>query len=312
MKLTCSLVTALTISLTTLSLQSMETKESKKDYLTVNQIAYLCSTVCNQIKNDPTFSDPKNLHIIFPTRGMLLPMDFIKKELGVNKITSIAIGSYDDQKQGAIKLLLPFHPEDIKEENILVIDDLIDSGETMKFIADLLEGLGKYIKTAALIDKKKSDIKLDYCPLTAAKDTWIVFPWEEDKSGIENPLKDECSQLCKCIKNDTTFKPELVIGCSSDSLKALAYVTSDAMLNIRKVITVATEYDQEKKEIRLPSSFHPEDFKDYKNILLVNSGYGIENCVWMSLTDGIQKTEMKVLHNSHILSAMLLQRNINS
>ena len=142
MKLTCSLVTALTISLTTLSLQSMETKESKKDYLTVNQIAYLCSTVCNQIKNDPTFSDPKNLHIIFPTRGMLLPMDFIKKELGVNKITSIAIGSYDDQKQGAIKLLLPFHPEDIKEENILVIDDLIDSGETMKFIADLLEGLG--------------------------------------------------------------------------------------------------------------------------------------------------------------------------
>jgi GTP cyclohydrolase IA len=58
------------------------------------------------------------------------------------------------------------------------IDDIIDSGETMKDICDTYPGK----PFLALIDKLDPD-----CPF---KDSWIVFPWEGDaNSGIEDNIR---------------------------------------------------------------------------------------------------------------------------
>lgn len=65
------------------------------------------------------------------------------------------------------------------EGNVLICDDIADSGKTLCFLIDKMEGLsncnaGYY--TATLFYKETSVIKPDI--FVEATDKWVVFPWE--------------------------------------------------------------------------------------------------------------------------------------
>ncbi|MGE0207493.1 MAG: phosphoribosyltransferase, partial [Candidatus Babeliales bacterium] len=62
---------------------------------------------------------------------------------------------------------------------ILIVDDLVDTGETMKFLIEALkDSLPKTtIKIATLYYKPTSCIKPDY--YIEETTNWIVFPWEK-------------------------------------------------------------------------------------------------------------------------------------
>lgn len=69
--------------------------------------------------------------------------------------------------------------------NILIIDDINDSGATFEFIKKLQNNQDSNIRYAALIDNIPSSFKVDFRGKQIDKSsdpTWIIFPWENDQN----------------------------------------------------------------------------------------------------------------------------------
>ena len=68
------------------------------------------------------------------------------------------------------------------QKKILIIDDINDTGATLRYIEDNFgKGDGR-IKFAVLVNNTPSKVTVDYHGYEINKDevpSWIVFPWEE-------------------------------------------------------------------------------------------------------------------------------------
>ena len=85
------------------------------------------------------------------------------------------------------KLDLPYieNPYDVLEDGFVIIDDIVDTGETLKFYEDTF--LDSYIVTVHEHDH--SIVKPEYSVINKG-DKWIVYPWEtEDSKEIQDYLK---------------------------------------------------------------------------------------------------------------------------
>lgn len=114
--------------------------------------------------------------ILAITRGGLVPAGLLAESLNIRRIETINIQSYDkEKKRGAITFL---NVPDIKNagENWLIIDDLVDSGETIKAVRKLFPNA----VYAVLYAKPKGLSTVDHYVREVGQDTWIVFPWEKE------------------------------------------------------------------------------------------------------------------------------------
>ena len=72
------------------------------------------------------------------------------------------------------------------DKNILLVDDINDSGKTFTDIMNFwsekmnkpLDHLRKKIKTVSLIERTGSSWAVDYTPKILDTKQWVVFPWE--------------------------------------------------------------------------------------------------------------------------------------
>jgi len=111
--------------------------------------------------------------VIAVSRGGLVPGAIVARELNLRVVDSINVRSYSHQSQQA-------EPEMLKDvatpdgEGYLVVDDLVDTGNTLKFLRKRLPK-AKFITVYAkplglpLVDDYEADIE---------QDTWIHFPWD--------------------------------------------------------------------------------------------------------------------------------------
>jgi hypoxanthine phosphoribosyltransferase len=130
--------------------------------------------------------------------------DFVSWELIDECVTDIAFhlkdtgkdfkGVYGIPRGGVIlavllshKLDLPYveNPYDYQLDDFIVIDDIADTGETLKFYEETFEK--SYIVT--IHEHEQSIVKPDYSVIDKG-DKWIVYPWEtEDSEEIQDYLK---------------------------------------------------------------------------------------------------------------------------
>jgi len=130
--------------------------------------------------------------------------DFVSWELIDECVTDIAFhlkdtgkdfkGVYGIPRGGVIlavllshKLDLPYveNPYDYQFDDFIVIDDIADTGETLKFYEETFEK--SYIVT--IHEHEQSIVKPDYSVIDKG-DKWIVYPWEtEDSEEIQDYLK---------------------------------------------------------------------------------------------------------------------------
>tara|TARA_B100001113_G_scaffold345218_1_gene334562 strand:- start:254 stop:652 length:399 start_codon:yes stop_codon:yes gene_type:complete len=85
------------------------------------------------------------------------------------------------------KLNLPYieNPFDCEFDDFVVIDDIADTGETLKFYEETFEK--SHIVTVH--EHEQSIVKPDYSVIDKG-DKWIVYPWEtEDSEEIQDYLK---------------------------------------------------------------------------------------------------------------------------
>jgi xanthine phosphoribosyltransferase len=127
--------------------------------------------------------------IVAITRGGLVPAAIVARELDMRLIETLCVSSYEeDHAQGALTVLK--HPHDrlleSKGQNVLVIDDLVDTGSTARYVRELLP----LCHIATVYAKPKGRDLADTYVTEVSQDTWIYFPWDMGLS-FQPPLKEQ-------------------------------------------------------------------------------------------------------------------------
>lgn len=112
--------------------------------------------------------------IIAVSRGGLFPASILARELGIRHVETISIVSYSQhfvQDKDPLKVLTK--PEG-DGEGFIIVDDLADSGNTVRELKRLYPK--GYIVT--VFAKPKGAPLVDKYLIDIAQDTWIEQPWD--------------------------------------------------------------------------------------------------------------------------------------
>ena len=118
--------------------------------------------------------------IIAVTRGGLVPAAIIARELEVRLIDTACLASYHGNSQSEVKALkAPTSAGD--GTGWLIVDDLVDTGETGKVLRQLLPKA----HFATVYAKPSGKPTVNTYVTEVSQDTWIYFPWDMDLSYSE-------------------------------------------------------------------------------------------------------------------------------
>lgn len=111
--------------------------------------------------------EKKNLVLVCVLKGSVMFMADLAKKLTVPmEMEFIRVSSYGKgtESSGKICMKLDFDRKDMGECDFLVIEDIVDSGNTLSFLVDYLEKKGaRSVRTCTLLDKP-SRRKVDFTP----------------------------------------------------------------------------------------------------------------------------------------------------
>ena len=111
--------------------------------------------------------------IIAVTRGGLVPAAIVARELDIRLIDTFCVLSYSQKNKGDVKILKESSVAN-NGENWLIVDDLVDTGETIKAIRSSLPNA----HYATVYAKPSGREQVDTFITEVSQDTWIYFPWD--------------------------------------------------------------------------------------------------------------------------------------
>ena len=116
--------------------------------------------VGKQITKDFKGSDLVLLSVL---KGSFMVFSDLAKYIDLNaQVEFITLSSYEfDKSTGEVKINGVFNV-DLEGKDVLVVEDILDTGNTLTFLKKFLEEKAKSVKIFALFTKNKSDLKLDY------------------------------------------------------------------------------------------------------------------------------------------------------
>lgn len=113
------------------------------------------------------------LGLVAISRGGLIPAAIVARELDCRLVECVCVASYEEESQGAPRLLKA--PEAAGDgEGFVIIDDLVDSGTTAKLVRALLPRA----HFACLYAKPAGAAVADTWVVEVPQDTWVLFPWD--------------------------------------------------------------------------------------------------------------------------------------
>ncbi|WP_435531314.1 hypoxanthine phosphoribosyltransferase [Pseudoneobacillus rhizosphaerae] len=125
------------------------------------RVKELASEIEKDFNNEPIFL------IVVLKGSFVFAADLIRQMNSDVNVDFISVSSYSDQTEttGKVKLLKDLDA-DITNKNVLVVEDIIDSGLTLHFLRDHLQmHKPKSIKICTLLDKperRRIDLPVDY------------------------------------------------------------------------------------------------------------------------------------------------------
>lgn len=138
----------------------------KKVLVTQEEIETIVSRLAEEINRD--YAD-KNLVIVCVLKGSIMfTADLAKKLNIVNEMEFMRVTTYGNatESSGEMKMLLDFDREDFTECDFLIVEDIVDSGNTLSRLVKLFKSRGaKSVKTCTLLDKpsrRKVEFEADY------------------------------------------------------------------------------------------------------------------------------------------------------
>ncbi|MDI6740423.1 MAG: phosphoribosyltransferase family protein [Candidatus Edwardsbacteria bacterium] len=121
-------------------------------------------------------------YVIGVSRGGLIPTGLLAKRLRYFNVLVASIQGYDENdRKLPHPILLEFPPEPILHgKDVLIIDDVWDTGDTIALVRKIVERAGGQAKTATLHWKPKRSQHGGPPDFYAAEtEEWIVYPWEQ-------------------------------------------------------------------------------------------------------------------------------------
>ena len=111
--------------------------------------------------------------LICITRGGLMPAALLSRYLDIKYVDTICLSSYDEaDKQGELEVIKYLRSND---PDILVIDDLVDTGKSFTRVKEFLPNA----HLCCIYAKPQGKPFIDTYQTDVPQSTWIVFPWEQ-------------------------------------------------------------------------------------------------------------------------------------
>jgi len=120
--------------------------------------------------------------IVAVSRGGFDPARILSDELNIRSLASLQVIYYAgvNEKNDKPQVKYPLNA-DISGLNVLVVDDVADSGNSLKVVKEYVDSLGpREVKMATLHHKPWSSFEPDFYAESA--DKWIIYPWEPRES----------------------------------------------------------------------------------------------------------------------------------
>ena len=133
------------------------------------ELERICTDLSKQIMNDYKNSTKPLIVIVILKGSMIFASDLVKKidlplQLEFMKVSSYGQGT---KNSGEIKLHLDLMRENLERYDLLIIEDIVDSGRTLSRLTQLLKNRNaNSVKTCTLLDKpsrREVPFSPDYC-----------------------------------------------------------------------------------------------------------------------------------------------------
>lgn len=117
--------------------------------------------------------------VVAVARGGFVPARIVCDFLGVSELASIRVAHYEPGAQPIRKARLASRLNaDIRGKKVLLIDDLVDTGETLNVARQYLESLQPdELRVAVMQQKTTSAARPDFSARTIRKWRWVIYPW---------------------------------------------------------------------------------------------------------------------------------------
>ena len=158
--------------------------------ITETDIQYAVRKVATEITRDLDGKDP--LFVCVLNGAFMFASDLLKALNFPCEITFIKLASYEGTKtKGIVKEIIGLN-EDIAGRNVVIVEDIVDTGITMNSILETLRGKGaNSIKIATFLHKPDAlqcNIKIDYVAINIPNE--FIVGYGLDYNGYGRNLKD--------------------------------------------------------------------------------------------------------------------------
>lgn len=140
-----------------------------KIYISWSEFHQDVKNLCKKIKQTGKFFNK----IVAISRGGFIPSGIIAYELDIRNTSVVNISTYVDQKHLTLEKIENPDFVGLVDEKTLVIDDLADSGQTIRVMR-------KYFTKATYVTVYTKPQGKDYVDIYERDmpNQWIVFPWD--------------------------------------------------------------------------------------------------------------------------------------
>lgn len=149
-----------------MAFSSVLDNDIKKVLVSQDKIEEVTSRIAADIVRDYKDSKKRLLLLCILKGSVVFMGDLMKKisipvEIDFMKVSSYSSGTVSS---GRINILLDLHRSDLSECDIVIVEDIIDSGRTLSYLVEYLKINGAYsVKTCTLLDKP-SRREVDFTP----------------------------------------------------------------------------------------------------------------------------------------------------
>ncbi|MBR5313816.1 MAG: hypoxanthine phosphoribosyltransferase [Clostridia bacterium] len=162
-------------------------KDVQSILVSEEEITNLVKKISAQITNDYKDRNTKLLLLCILKGSVVFMGDLMKNidipvEIDFMKVSSYGSGS---KTTGSVNIVLDIHRTDLADVDILIVEDIIDSGRTLSYLSEylLLKG-AKSVKTVTLLDKpsrREVDFTPDYSGLVIPDEFVVGYGLDYDE-----------------------------------------------------------------------------------------------------------------------------------
>ncbi|MDI9634077.1 MAG: phosphoribosyltransferase [Methanolinea sp.] len=142
-------------------------------------------------------------------RGGYVPARIVCDSLMLSSLTSIRVEHWGVAAKSRESAVVRYPlATDVRGMDVLVVDDVTDTGETLEVAVRYLNGLSpKAVRTAVLHHKAKSAFTPDYYALYEESWRWIVYPWA---------LHEDLTGFCESVMGRDPLAPAEILAALRD------------------------------------------------------------------------------------------------